>query len=164
MNASGKTMLTGRHVLIAVLAFFGLVIAVNGIFVVLALQSWSGLSTDDAYRRGLTYNETLRQAEAQRALGWQARADLAPLADGRARLSIVFTDRADAPVDGLVIVGQLRRPSREGADRAVELASQGSGRYGTDVDLPLRGQWDLHLRADSADGKTFILEDRLWLK
>ena len=164
MNAPDNTILTGRHVLIAVLAFFGLVIAVNGVFIVLALQSWSGLSTDDAYRRGLAYNETLRQAEAQRALGWQARAELTPLADGRARLSVVFTDRADAPIDGLVIVGQLRRPSREGADRAVALTRQGPGRYGADVDLPLLGQWDLRLRADSPDGKTFILEDRLWLK
>jgi len=164
MNAPGNTILTGRHVLIAVLAFFGLVIAVNGVFIVLALQSWSGLSTDDAYRRGLTYNETLRQAEAQRALGWQARIDLAPLADGRARLSVVFTDRADAPVDGLVVTGQLRRPSREDADRAVALTSQGPGHYSADVGLPLRGQWDLLLRADSPDGKTFLLEDRLWLK
>lgn len=164
MSAPGNAVLTGRHVLIAVLAFFGLVIAVNGVFIVLALQSWSGLSTDDAYRRGLAYNETLRQAEAQRAFGWRARADLAPLADGRARLSVVFTDRAEAPVDGLVIVGQLRRPSRAGADRAVELTGHGPGRYGTDVDLPFLGQWDLRLRADSPDGKTFILEDRLWLK
>jgi len=164
MNAPGNTILTGRHVLIAVLVFFGLVIAVNAVFIVLALQSWSGLSTDDAYRRGLTYNETLRQAETQRALGWQARADLAPLADGRTRLSVVFTDRANAPIDGLTIVGQLRRPSREGADRAVTLTRQGPGRYGADVDLSLRGQWDLRLRADSPDGKTFILEDRLWLK
>ncbi|MHA1599926.1 MAG: FixH family protein, partial [Alphaproteobacteria bacterium] len=51
--SAGTKVLTGRHVLIMVLAFFGLVIAANVIFVVLAWQSWSGLSTDDAYRRGL---------------------------------------------------------------------------------------------------------------
>jgi nitrogen fixation protein FixH len=164
MNMPGNTILTGRHVLIAVLAFFGMVIAVNGVFIVLALNSWSGLSTDDAYRRGLTYNETLRQAEIQRALGWQVRTDLAPRADGRVRLSVVFTDRAEAPVEGLTIAGQLRRPSRESDDRPVELTRQGPGRYSTDLDLPLLGQWDLRLRATAPDGNTFILEDRLWLK
>ena len=164
MNVRGITELTGRHVLIMVLAFFGLVIAANVVFIVLAWQSWSGLSTDDAYRRGLAYNETLRQAEAQRALGWQVRAELVPLADGGARLSVVFTGSNDTPVERLDITGQLRRPSREGADRPVVLTGQGSGRYGTDVDLPFSGQWDLHLRATSPDGKIFILEDRLWLK
>ena len=164
MSTRGTKMLTGRHVLIIVLAFFGLVIAANVIFVVLAWQSWSGLSTDDAYRRGLAYNETLRQAETQRALGWQVRAELVPLADGGAHLSVVFIDRNDSPVESLDITGQLRRPSREGADRPVVLTSQGPGRYATDVDLPLAGQWDLRLRATSPDGKTFILEDRLWLK
>ncbi len=164
MSVRGGIVLTGRHVLIAVLAFFGVVIAANAIFIVLAIQSWSGLSTDDAYRRGLAYNETLRQAEIQRTLGWLARADLVPLLDGRARLGVVFTDRDDVPVEGLVVLGQLRRPSHERLDQPVELTRQGPGHYGTDLDLPLPGQWDLRLRATSPSGEIFILEDRLWLK
>jgi nitrogen fixation protein FixH len=150
--------------LIAVLAFFGLVIAVNGTFIALALWSWSGLSTDDAYRRGLAYNETLAEAEAQRALSWRAQAVLAPLENGGARLTVVFTDRAGAPVEGLAVSGDLRRPVRDDQDRAVDLVRAGPGRYGADVERLLSGRWDVRLRATSPGGAVFVLEDRLWLR
>ncbi|HEY5598161.1 MAG TPA: FixH family protein [Kiloniellales bacterium] len=164
MNAPDPTILTGRHVLIAVLAFFGLVIAVNAVFIVLALGSWSGLSTDDAYRRGLAYNETLSQADAQRALGWQARLTLEPLADGQARLSAAFADSAGTPLVDLAVSGELRRPTSAAADRPVTLSARGPGLYAVDLALPLRGQWDASLRAESRDGKMFVVEGRLWLK
>ena len=164
MSASVERRITGRQMLCAVLGFFAVVIAVNVIFVVLALESWTGLSTEDAYRRGLAYNETLSQAEAQRALGWRARVALEPLADGQARLSAVFVDSAGTPVVGLAVSGELRRPTNAGADRTIALSPEAPGRYGVDLPLLLRGQWDAHLRAESHDGKTFIVEDRLWLK
>jgi len=163
MSGPGARTLSGRHVLTAVLAFFGVVIAVNGIFIVLALRSWSGLSTDDAYRRGLTYNETLARAETQRALDWRAQAALQPGASGMARLTVVFADRAGAPVEGLAISGELRRPARADLDRDVELVREGPGLYGADVNLPLSGQWDVRLRATSPNGAIFVLEERLWL-
>jgi hypothetical protein len=46
----------------------------------------------------------------------------------------------------------------------VTLSPLAPGRYGVDLMLPLRGQWDARLRAESHDGKTFVVEDRLWLK
>ncbi|MDP6343656.1 MAG: FixH family protein, partial [Alphaproteobacteria bacterium] len=54
--------LTGRDVLWLLLGFFALIIVVNGIFVVLALNSFSGVSTENAYRQGLAYNQTLQAA------------------------------------------------------------------------------------------------------
>lgn len=163
MNGSGTRTLKGRHVLIAVLAFFAVVIAVNGIFIALSLWSWSGLSTDDAYQRGLTYNETLAGAEAQRALDWRAQAVLTPAASGGARLTVVFTDRAGAPVEGLTVSGDLRRPVRDDLDRDVALVRDGPGRYAADMEQLMSGQWDVRLRATSPSGATFVLEDRLWL-
>jgi nitrogen fixation protein FixH len=163
MNRSGIRTLKGKHVLIAVLAFFAFVIAVNGIYIALAMWSWSGLSTEDAYQRGLAYNQTLAEAEAQRALNWQVKAVLEPMAGGGARLTVAFTDRSGAPVEGLTVSGDLRRPVRDDLDRAVDLVRDGPGRYGADVDQLAAGQWDVRLRATSPDGAIFVLEDRLWL-
>ena len=57
--------LTGAHVLAGLFAFFGVMLAANGVFVYVATTTFSGLSTDDAYRKGLSYNETIRAFKLQ---------------------------------------------------------------------------------------------------
>jgi nitrogen fixation protein FixH len=164
VSGARERTITGRHVLIAVLVFFGLVIAANGAFVFLALDTFTGVSTEDAYRRGLAYNETLREAADQRALGWRAAVEGTVVDEGRARIAVTMSDRAGRPLEHLAVTGMLRRPTQDGFDRALELARVGPGRYAAEVDLPLAGQWDLELEAVSREGKRFRIEERLWLK
>jgi len=156
--------ITGRHVLFGLLGFFGLVFAANGAFVYLALDTFSGLSTENAYQRGLDYNETLRAAEAQRELGWRVTVTARALDGGRYRVAADFADRRGEPLDGLAIGGSLRRPTQEGLDREIALERVAPGRYASDVTLPLAGQWDLVLSARSPAGQSYTLEERLWLK
>lgn len=156
--------ITGRHVLFAMLAFFGVVIATNAVFVVLALDTWTGLSTDDAYRRGLDYNTVLRAAEDQRALGWTGEVSFDPADDGRGTLAARFTDRNGDVLDHLAVRAEVRRPTHEGHDREVVLERSGPGRYRAELALPLRGQWDVRLHAEGRDGTRFVIEDRIWLR
>lgn len=156
--------ITGRHVLFGLLGFFGLVLVANGAFVYLALDSFSGLSTENAYQRGLAYNDTLRAAEAQRALGWRVAVRTEALAGGRHRIAADFADKRGAPVESLAVDGYLRRPTQEGYDRDIALARVGPGRYAAEVALPLAGQWDIVLSARSPAGQRYRLEQRLWLK
>jgi nitrogen fixation protein FixH len=158
------TRITGRHVLFGLLGFFGLVFAANGAFIFLALDSFSGLSTENAYQRGLDYNETLRAAETQRALGWRVAVTSEALGAGRHRIAVDFLDKRGAPLDDLAVDGSLRRPTQDGQDRPIALARVAPGRYAVDVSLPLAGQWDLVLAARSPAGWTYRLEERLWLK
>ena len=164
MTARRERTITGRHVLIAMVVFFGIVLAANGAFVLLSLRSWTGLSTEDAYQRGLDHNETLRAAEAQRALGWQTAIEVTSHGAGRGRIEVVFHDSRGDPLEHLSISGELRRPTHEGSDQAVVLARSGPGRYRADVALPLAGQWDLRLSARSPAGAQYRLEERIWLK
>ena len=53
---------TGRKALWVLLGFFGVILAVNATFVYLAVSSFSGLETDNAYVKGLNYNTTLSRA------------------------------------------------------------------------------------------------------
>ncbi|MBT3306984.1 MAG: nitrogen fixation protein FixH, partial [Alphaproteobacteria bacterium] len=55
----GGQSITGRMVLIWLLAFFGTIFAVNAVLVFFALSSWPGLTTDKAYEEGIAYNRTL---------------------------------------------------------------------------------------------------------
>ena len=64
--------LTGRHVAIMLAAFFGLMFAVNGVFVYFALGSFSGVSEKDAYKRGLSYNQEIDHHTRQLARNWHS--------------------------------------------------------------------------------------------
>lgn len=157
--------ITGRVVLIWLLAFFGLIFAINGVFVYLALNSFSGLTTEHSYREGLAYNQKLAAEEAERALGWQAAVEttLADV-DGNVTISIVLQDRDGLPLRDLSVSGELRRPAEDRSDRSLAFSAAGEGRYETDVVLANMGNWDLHLTAQAADGRELRITRRLWLK
>ena len=108
--ADGGFRLTGRHVLITILTFFGIVIAVNVTFVHLALDSWTGLTDHDSYRTGLSWNRTLERDAAQTALGWRSAVATRVVrgADGGRSLGVTLTlrDADGSPVRGLAFAGE----------------------------------------------------------
>lgn len=161
-------VIRGKHVLLAMLAFFGTIIAVNLVFVYFALDTWTGISTENAYQKGLNYNQTIAARDAQRELGWQAEVSLTTLDDGREELTVVLRDRAGALLTNLAVNGTVKRPTHEGFDQQLALAEEASGRYSARLSLPLRGNWDLTLSAKSTraapEDQAFEMKTRLWLK
>lgn len=156
--------ITGRTVLLGLMAFFAVVFAANIVFVWLANESWSGLSTEDAYRKGLAYNDTLARAEVQRALGWQASTDIRARADGRHELVVTLREREGRPVDGRTVTANFRWPVSEGQDFTTALAQVGPGEYRAAFTPPTLGQWNLHVEVARGDEAPFLIETRLWLK
>lgn len=161
-------VIRGKHVLMMMLAFFGTVILVNLVFVYFALDSWTGITTENAYKEGLQYNETIAARDAQRDLGWQAEISLTVAADGSEQLAVTLRDQDGRPLPGLSVSGTLRRPTHEGYDQEVRLVEQTAGRYSVPLTLPLRGNWDLALSASPVDAHpddpAFVMKTRLWLK
>ena len=68
MNDKPAFRITGRMVFFGLVAFFGLIAAVNGVFMFYALDTFPGLTTEDSYKKGIVYNRTLDDAEARRRL------------------------------------------------------------------------------------------------
>ena len=157
-------VITGRHVLYGVIAFFGTVFAANAVFIFLALDTFTGLSTEDPYQRGLAYNQTLEARAAQRALGWNAEVWFSQTNGGQGRLNVMLRDRAGQPLEDLSVMGQVRRPTNVGYDQDVILTRSGPGAYASEMNLPLLGQWDVRLTAQSRSGARFEMERRIWLK
>ncbi len=153
--------LTGKHVLLIMVAFFATIIAVNGVFVYQALHTWTGLDRPNAYMEGLAYNKTLAMREAQRRLHWHAALTVDTEAGRTITLTTLFRDRSDAPLNGLAVTALVRRPTQEGYDQTVSLAPAGDGLYRGSVRLPLPGQWQVRLTATSRNGATFFAERRI---
>ena len=81
----------GRHVLLGLVAFFGLIFLVNGVFIYYALSTFGGGDTSDPYRKGLHYNDTLAEAAREAEQGWDAK--LIYGASGRLALTLTRNRR-----------------------------------------------------------------------
>ena len=66
---NGEWTFTGRHMLLVMVAFFGVTITVNLVLAFFATSSWTGLIVKNSYVASQEYNEKLAEARAQDALG-----------------------------------------------------------------------------------------------
>jgi nitrogen fixation protein FixH len=162
----------GRLYPLAFIGAFLLIIAVNATLIVLATDTFSGLQTEGAYQKGLTYNATLTAARAQERLGWRAELEVLPHGPTdpthrRFDVSLRLHDAGDRPIAGHDVKVYFSRPTRQGDDFAVALAPSGAGRYSTAVDVPLPGQWDLTIVAQETAikgaGSTWQTTQRIYL-
>ncbi|TIU14500.1 MAG: cytochrome oxidase, partial [Mesorhizobium sp.] len=69
-NARRPREFTGRHMLATILAFFGVVIAVNLTMATFASTSWTGLVVENTYVASQQFNRKAEEGRAQAALGW----------------------------------------------------------------------------------------------
>jgi len=145
--------LTGRHVLAMIVAFFLAIFVVNGIFVYVSLNSHPGVISEDAYRKGLDYNRTLERADRQNARGWRTTVTL----DG-GFVAVALSDRNGAPLTGLAVRAEVRRPVHDRSDTSLVLRETAPGRYRAATALA-SGRWELRLTA-AAQGLPDYLIDR----
>ncbi|MGB0718856.1 MAG: FixH family protein, partial [Bdellovibrionales bacterium] len=110
----------GSHVFLIFAAFFGIIIAVNGVFIYTALGTHTGVVTERPYEKGLAYNDTLEQAKAQPR--WQTAA-----AYDNGVLTWRLLDEGAKPLDGAAVSAKLIRPVQDGNDFEVTLQPQGQG-------------------------------------
>lgn len=144
---AGRRPITGKTVLIWLVAFFGIIIAVNLFFVYVALESWPGLTTSHAYEDGIAYNKTLDEAAAQKALGWHSKVSLSPPTPKGHVLDAIFTAADGTPISGLVVTAEMNRPLGADLDHKVTLKEDRPGHYGAMVKLPALGRWEVLLYA-----------------
>jgi nitrogen fixation protein FixH len=127
---------TGGHMLGLVLAFFGVVIAVNVAMAVAATGSFPGLVVKNSYVASQTYNDVLASARAQAEAGWT----LEVAAPGGV-LSVRLLDDQGKLRRHLEVTAVAGRPSSTRHDRLLRLAEVAEGYRAADP-LPA-GQWQI---------------------
>lgn len=147
----------------AFVAFFGVVLAANGAMVVLAIASWPGLETQQAYQRGLAHDEALAAAAAQAALGWEVEFALEQTGPRAAALRLDLADRFGNTLQHAEVQAALVRPTHGGHDLVVAVPHHYGGRYLKDIALPLAGQWEVRVRIVAQDGE-YRLRERVWIE
>jgi len=155
--------LKGRHVLMMLIAFFGVVFSVNGVFLAQALQTYTGVVSAEPYVKGLKYNERIEAGERQARLGWQETLSIG-LEGG---IALAIADDGGRPVRGLKFTGSIGRPSTSSRDRAVALVETDPGRYVARTAALDEGTWVVAFEATSSDhgaDPVYRLRRRIWLK
>lgn len=145
----------GWHVAAGVVAFFALVIGVDGVFLTLAYRTHPGQVAARPYETGLIYNTELKRLRAQEALGWRAAAEAQP--EG---LKVMMQDRDGAPLTGLTVRATLQRPATEQGRSVMALTESAPGLY-TGARAGLSGAWDTRIEAATGAEQAFVAERRL---
>ena len=163
MTALSKKPLTGRTVLVYLLAFFGVVIGANLVMMKLAMDTLPGTEVDSAYRASLAFNSDVAAARAQEHRGWQVNAHVERKTDGIALVAVEARDKNGAPLAGIGFTARLARPTDKRADRIVFLDERGSGAFRGAASGVEPGQWDLVIEAEGAAGRLFLSTTRVIL-
>lgn len=132
---------TGRHMLMIMLAFFGVIIAVNITMATVAGMSWTGFVVRSSYVAGLEFDDKVAAARKQRALGWSA---MLTIAGGEAAVRLVDAHGATIPLRTATLT--LRSPVSDARDRTVDLSA---GAATLDIG---DGAWIADVQAETSDG------------
>lgn len=119
---SREAAFTGRHMLLVMLAFFGVIIAVNVTMAWFARSSWAGLVVENSYVASQQFNAKMAETRAQQALKWTGRLTIE---DGKVRYRI--TDARGAEVPLVAVAVTFRRPVDDREDQTIALARDAGG-------------------------------------
>jgi nitrogen fixation protein FixH len=155
--------LTGRHVLLWLIGFFGLVFIVNAVLVRAATSTFGGLETPSSYRAGLTFEDEIAKAERQQALRWRVDGKLTRDRAGETVLDISVRDAQGQPVTGLTADATLAHPADARLDQIIHLVEGGAGAFHGEAQGH-SGQWELIVDFYRDHERVFRSRSRVSLK
>lgn len=147
--------LTGKHVAIGLFLMFVVVSAVNGGFIFASLQTFAGLTSENAYYDGLEYDAVLDASRRQQELGWTP-----VLTTDNGKIRFELTDGRGDPLGGLTVGVMVIRPAIDFDDVKMQLVEVAAGVYEADFTFPAAGKWRLELRG-ALDGQPVYRLDQL---
>ena len=140
---------TGRHLLVCLIGFFGIVIAVNIVMAVLAVRSFSGVVVENSYVASQNFNRWIAEGRREAALGWKL--NVMPVAGGVE----VQADRAGQPLDSGTGHVLFQHPLRETRDFQLPLRQVGRDLYITSGVVPA-GRWHVVVHFRAAGHSTMV--------
>ncbi|MGG7568338.1 FixH family protein [Rhodovulum sp. DZ06] len=150
---AGGRPLTGKHVLLIAVAFFGVIISVNVYMMTQAIGGFPGLVVKNSYVASQSWD---KDRQAQLALGW----DVAVSTAGHA-LHASFTDAEGRPLRGLDVQAVVGRPATLAEDREVALLPDPAQPGVYVMKTPLDdGMWRVEITAaDGAGGRHHVVTE-----
>ena len=116
-------------VLVWLLAFFGVVAGVNALMIRLAISTFGGVETANAYQAGLAFAREIAAAESQNARHWRVDTGIST-AGAQTSVDLTARDADDRPLANVSATGKLTHPTDMRADRILSFDPAGGGNSG----------------------------------
>jgi nitrogen fixation protein FixH len=158
----GHSHVTGRTVMVWLLAFFAVVAAVNAVMIGAALSTFAGLEEESPYQEGLMFDREIAAARAQEARHWQVDATVARPGGGTASVAITTRDSDGAALSGLTATVLLAHPTDQRKDHNVDMTEMSPGHF-TGTTQADAGQWDAVIELSRAGTRMFRSRNRIVL-
>lgn len=164
-HIAGSTMsegrpLTGRMVLLIILAFFGTIMFANGMMLHFAIQSFSGLEAKNAYMAGLNYNRQIAAERVQDERHWSVDLSVRRVAPGVSEITISQRDASGAPSAALEASIRLAHPMDGRRDQIAQLREVRPGVYRGRVEIA-PGHWEAVTELNRRGETVFVSRNRL---
>ena len=130
---------TGKHMLLLMIVFFGIIMSVNVTMAIIAKGSWTGLVVKNSYVASQEFNGKLEKAKAQKALGLHSE-----VAYEKGVLTIRIMDGSGNSVADSDLLVRIGRPAYEQLDQEVTLKPASDSTF--QLHMPLEtGPWALEI-------------------
>ncbi len=151
MNGS-KTYIfrNDRWIPASFVAFFIFLTCVEIVLITLAVNSFTGLSEADPYRRGLGYNETLQARQKDRDLGWRVSVGFAQEGHLNGIVKVAARDAKGAELSAVRVSGTAENGGRTPVAITFSRLIDGNAEGRLQVDTP--GRWFLRIAIEGDGG------------
>lgn len=133
----------GKNLPWLIAAFFASFVLLLMGFGWLAFANKPSEVTENAYQKGLQYNQVLTKETQQRDEGWKTKIVL-----DDSYLRFRLRDAENTEASGAKVEAWLVRPSSQSMDQRFAMQEIGSGIYEARVNFPAKGLWEVHVTAD----------------
>lgn len=110
-------------------------------FVYLSQITYTGVYTDNHYKKGLNFNQIYKSEIYQDQTGWKSTIDFK-----NNKLTFSLHDSNGQPILGAHVVAKVIRPVTDKHDQTLPLHEE-NGVYTAKLSLPLPGQWEIRVKA-----------------
>jgi nitrogen fixation protein FixH len=144
-----------RTVLIIV-SILGLAAVIGAVIV--GRSTFDGTVVDRPYEQGLEYDAVQKERAAS---GWSVNIVTPSFRVGKNDLLIKVTDRLGLPLEVDALSVTVSRPSSAAYDQTYATLRTDTGRFSTEINLPLYGYWDARMQV-TQQNKTITFEHRIF--
>jgi len=135
------------------IAFFAVIFVVDFFYIYISQKTWRGVATQDAYHKGLNYNQIILATKNQQHLGWKMNIKYRNDGNKSGVLMVDLFDKNSVVIRDAKLIVNFKRPTQEGFDFSQDLKFT-NNQYRAQINFSLKGQWDFEVIA-SKDDKVF---------
>jgi nitrogen fixation protein FixH len=129
------------------IAFFLVIISIDGFLMYLSLSTWRGVVAEDSYQEGVNYNQIIEHSNNQEKLGWNSELNFTQNKPSQGVIDFIILDMNNNPINAKKAKLKMMNIFQEGHDFEQEILLD-NGKSAINIDFPLKGKWLIRIHLE----------------